>query len=56
MTSALSAFLAPTPAADVARLEATAPIVLLPVRIETRFAAATEKDHPMIFAYELPDR
>jgi hypothetical protein len=40
VTSALTAFLGASPADDVARLEATAPIVLLPVRIETRFAAA----------------
>jgi hypothetical protein len=35
----LTAWLGPDPAVDVARLSAAYPIVLLPVRIETRFAA-----------------
>jgi hypothetical protein len=37
VATALRAWLADDPAADVARLDATYPIVLLPVRIETRF-------------------
>src|SRR6266705_7185004 len=38
MTATLAAWLAEDPAQDVARLESRYPIVLLPMRIETRFA------------------
>jgi hypothetical protein len=41
VSSALAAFLAADVPGDVARLESRYPIVLLPVRVETRFAAAT---------------
>ena len=42
VSAALAAFLATDISADVARLEAQYPIVLLPLRIETRFATAPQ--------------
>ncbi|HEX8792895.1 MAG TPA: hypothetical protein VF765_18245 [Polyangiaceae bacterium] len=41
VTSALAAWLLADPTADVGRLEARYPIVLVPVRVETRFDAAS---------------
>ncbi|MEO6773089.1 MAG: hypothetical protein ABI467_08700 [Kofleriaceae bacterium] len=55
VTNALAAFLGPTPAADIARLESTAPIVLLPVRIETRFSVAAAGASPQLLVRMYPD-
>jgi hypothetical protein len=53
VTSALGAWLLEDPALDVARLEARFPIVLLPVRIETRFVPEASELRVRIYPDEL---
>ena len=52
VSAALAAFLATDISADVARLDARHPIVLLPLRLETRFSAGSARtpDRPRIAA------
>ncbi|HEX3475962.1 MAG TPA: hypothetical protein VHT91_13140 [Kofleriaceae bacterium] len=51
VSAALAAFLAKDISADVARLDARHPIVLLPLRLETRFSAGSARaDRPRIAA------
>src|SRR5260370_7988290 len=56
VTSALGSWLLADPARDVARLESQYPIVLLPVRVETRFVPESSELRVRVYPHEISPR